>query len=234
MTIEGRQRPVFGHEAVDARRAREEGMERARRAEQNPPPALADQPRVADELKGIAQPLLGPHEKGLAFEQAAVPAGLRAAQFLEAGRAPAPFVFDPAAAKVSGGQPGQGAVQVRFGVVGFVPQRPFIRSQGLGDATALEQNHAEVVVGLGIVGLQGQRAPQAAFGFVEIAQLAQGVAEIVVRLGVSGVELRCPPERGDGSFKRFWILDFGYFGFWIVGFILRQLTTSRWPLATSH
>jgi hypothetical protein len=68
--------------------------------------------RIADELHGITQSLLGMQQQGSAVQRAAVLARLLELGRFQVRHLPAPFVFGPPSLEIARGQQGQGAVQV--------------------------------------------------------------------------------------------------------------------------
>src|SRR5580704_10090135 len=119
MNSELRQRRSLNGQLLDAGAIGHEGDELPGNFEDDPPAPLLDQRRIADELQGITQALLGIDQDAASRQGRAVPLRYRKRTWPLVSGTPAPFILGPAARKVSLGQPGQGSIEAGLGVVGL-------------------------------------------------------------------------------------------------------------------
>src|SRR5262249_39773535 len=151
LEVKRRQLVPSRHQLVDAAAPTQQLPERLLTFEDDPATPLADQRRVADELEGIAQPLLGMHQERLAFQRPTVPWGPREVSRFEGlvPGPPAPFVRRPPRLEVTHLQEEEPEVLVRIGVMGVDLQRLPQALNGLLLLPLVMQDDPQVVVRFG-------------------------------------------------------------------------------------
>jgi len=122
-----------------------------------------DQGKIADELDGVAESLLGVEKDRAAVQRRAVPAGLfeMGVGLEEGGAFPSPLEFRPAALEVAVGQERQPEIGMHFGIVRSQSGRTLKSGQGLVEASRGGESNAQV----------GKRVGQARRGVDGVALL---------------------------------------------------------------
>lgn len=177
----------FGHGSFWAgQRLAEQPQQRRLAFQHNAGATPEGQRRIADELDGGTQPLLGVNEQGGAVETLAGPR--RAAEVAaRGGKAldpPAPFVFGEPLIQPAEQQQQHRPVAVRRRVVGIRGDGLIAGGERFVEAPLLLQHQAEVGKRIGIARPAGDGLPQRRLGLRQPVLGAQGAAEVAQRLGV--------------------------------------------------
>ena len=158
---------------------------------ENHPCALCcDHRRIARELDGVAESLLGVEQHGASRERFAAP--------LRHGKIPrpqayflvleAPFVAVPAGGVLAAQQSQQGLVPARRGVTGIDGEHLVESGERLVVPAQLDQRQGAVMKRTGIVGTQRDGAVAACDRLLEPLKRLQGGPAIAVRTRVRGVD----------------------------------------------
>ena len=198
MAVERGQRRTVCDHLIHARAARHDAGELLAAGNHHLPSAPLDQPRVADELDRVTQPLLGMQKDRSTLERSAVPDGLIERAYSTRLAPRAPFVLIPTSLEVAHLQPGHGPVQVGLGEVGREAKRLVVALHGFGKPPLGLKHQAEVVVGAGVVGLVMQGAKVAGSRFIEHPLRLECVAQIVMCLRIARLEPEGLPEARRG------------------------------------
>src|SRR5215472_1897055 len=118
MRVERRRRFAARHHRTDTIEPRQQRFELRWHFEDDLGAMCCDQRRVARELNGVAETLLGVKEDGLAVKRKVAKPQTPAAALRrgDAGAPPAPFVVRKAAAIIAESEPRQGAIKKSVGI----------------------------------------------------------------------------------------------------------------------
>ena len=181
--IERRNIVDMGHNLINAVQRLDEPLQWRRHQHDDIETARFDQRRIAAELQGIAESLLGVDQDRFPLAGFTLPLGLGKIPegMSKLLRFPPPFILAPSFIKAPQGQQGHRKILVDIGIVRLKAQRLFISRNSFLMASGIPQCVAEVVEGARIIRTQSQGLPAIKDRTLDIAfespnrtQIAQG------------------------------------------------------------
>ena len=197
--IEVRQGFAAPHHLIDPREALEQPDQGLRHLHDHAQPACRGQWRVAAELQGVAEALLGMDQQRPSRRRLPPPLRLgKVTPGLEHMRAlPAPFVFLPARRHIPPRQQRHRQVVMRPRKVRLEVDSPLVAGARLVQPPQLLQRVAQVVVRLGKVRLEVDSPAAACNRLVQPPQSRQRIAQVVMGLRIVRPQLESHAAAGD-------------------------------------